>query len=104
MYTLIVFGLLQKFYIPDSPEFEDSVESLLFKEFNLDRLPNRGVERSTFILIKVHLFQEIHISLNYNLPILVHLDERPSALASKIVQLDVLLRLHVRTLNRYHGH
>ena len=61
MYTLIVFGLLklgllQKFYIPDSPEFEDSVESELFKEFNLDRLPNRGVERSTFILIKVNVF------------------------------------------------
>ena len=74
VFGLLRLGLLQKFYIPDSPEFEDSVESQLFKEFNLDRLPNRGVERSTFILIKVHIFREGHKSLNY-LPILFHLDE-----------------------------
>ena len=55
-YTLQTFFYCSKVstYSPKRPpEFEDSVESQLFSEFNFDLLPRSGVDLSTFILTMI---------------------------------------------------
>ena len=47
------FTAVSKYSPKRPPEFEDSVESQLFSEFNFDLLPRSGVDLSTFILTMI---------------------------------------------------